>query len=554
MRNVFLLLAAFFLSLRCAAAPAIGERGMVATVDEIASRAGVEAMKRGGNAVDAAVAAGLTLGVVNNYNAGIGGGCFILIRRANGEFLAIDGRETAPAAAREDMFIRNGRAETHLSQTGPLASAIPGALAAYDKALKLAGKLPLRVHLIAAAKIAEQGFPVSRLYASSIRNSAEDLAKFEGSREVFFKTNGDPYHEGEILRQPDLAKTYRAVAEHGLEWFYGGPFAKTVAKWMRDNGGILTDEDFAKYQAVLREPISTTYRGYTVVSFPPPSGGVEVLQILNILETRKIAEMERPVADHFIAEAMKLAFADRAQWLGDPGFTGVPRGLIDKDYARSLASRISLDAATPVAEHGTPANASEDIFKKHTTHFSAADAEGNWVACTATVNTTFGSKVIVPGTGVVLNNEMDDFSIEAGVPNYFGLVGAKANAVGPGKRPLSSMSPTIVLKDARPILSIGAAGGPTIISQTVLNIVNILDFGMDLQSAINAPRFHQQWRPDELRVERELSGAITNSLAGRGHKLRVVGAMGVSQGVFRDASGKFIGAADPRAGGQAEGW
>jgi gamma-glutamyltranspeptidase/glutathione hydrolase len=540
----------------CRAGPAVGHRGIVATVDDIASRAGVEAMKKGGNAVDAAVAAALTLGVVNNYNAGIGGGCFILIRRANGEFVTIDGRETAPAAATRDMYIRNGHAETKLSQTGALASGTPGALAAYEEAIKLCGKLAFKEHLLAAAEIAQNGFPVSRRYAAALKETAADLARFEGSRAVFFKADGQVYSEGDTLKQPDLATTYRAIAEQGTGWFYGGPFAQGTAKWMRENHGIMTAADFTNYRAVLRKPISTTYRGYKVVSFPPPSsGGVHVLEILNILETRDLKALDPVEAVHFIAEAMKLAFADRAYWLGDPDFANVPRGLISKDYAYKLADGIRLDHATPVAGHGTPADAQADVFKKHTTHFSTADADGNWVACTATINTTFGSKVVIPGTGVVMNNEMDDFSIEPGVPNYFGLIGAGANAVAPGKRPLSSMSPAIILKDDKPVMSVGAAGGPTIISQTVLNIVNVLDFQMDIQSAIDKPRFHQQWQPDELRVERPMPPDILAGLEKRGHKLRVVGATGISQAIVRSPDGKgFIGAADPRGGGQAEGW
>jgi gamma-glutamyltranspeptidase / glutathione hydrolase len=557
MRKILRFIAAILLLAQvCRAGAAVSRRGMVATVDEIASQTGVEAMKKGGNAVDAAVAAALTLGVVNGYNAGIGGGCFILIRRSNGQFVAIDGRETAPAAATRDMYILNGHADTKLSQTGALASGTPGALAAYEEALKLCGKLTLKDHLLAAAEIAQNGFPISRRYATALKETAADLASFEGSRAAFFKVDAEVYREGEILKQPDLAKTYRAIAEYGTGWFHGGPFAQATAKWMRENQGIMTAADLSNYRAVLREPVSTSYRGYEVVSFPPPSsGGVHVLEILNILETRDLKALDPVQAVHFIAEAMKLAFADRAYWLGDPDFASVPRGLIGKDYASKLAGGIRMDQVTPVAAHGTPADAQTDVFKKHTTHFSTADAEGNWVACTATINTTFGSKVVIPGTGVVMNNQMDDFSIEPGVPNFFGLIGAEANAVAPGKRPLSSMSPTIVLKDGEPVMSVGAAGGPTIISQTVLNIINVLDFGMDIQSAIDKPRFHQQWRPDELRVEEAMPPDILAGLIKRGHKLRTVDGLGVSQAIVRSPDGKgFIGAADPRGGGQAEGW
>jgi gamma-glutamyltranspeptidase/glutathione hydrolase len=534
------------------------KHGMVATVDELATKAGVNAMKQGGNAVDAAVAAGLTLGVVDGYNSGIGGGCFLLVRKTNGAFLAIDGREMAPAASRRDMFIRNGKADTQLSQLGALASGVPGALAAYDLALRKCGKLTLKTHLLNAAKIAEEGFRVDKGYAAMLRNNCDELSKFEGTRAALLKPDGKPYFEGDILKQPDLARTYRAIATNGPGWFYGGPFAAATADWMKKNGGIMTAKDFQSYQAIFREPIFTYYRGYTVACFPPPSsGGVHVIEILNMLETRDLKSLGSNSVDkiHFIAEAMKLAFADRAFWLGDPDFVKVPKGLITKKYARTLASQIKMDQVTKVAAHGTPEGAGEDVFKKHTTHFSAADAEGTWVACTATVNTSFGSKVVIPGTGVVMNNEMDDFSIEPGVANFFGLVGAEANAVAPGKRPLSSMSPTIVIKQGEPIMSLGAAGGPTIISQTLLNIVNFLDFGIDINTVIAMPRFHQQWSPDELRVEQSMDPALMAALEKRGHKLKKLDSMGVSQAVVKSPDGKsFIGAADPRAVGKAEGW
>lgn len=535
-----------------------GTNGIVASVNDIATRAGIDAMKRGGNAVDAAVATALTLGVVDGFNSGIGGGCFILIRRSNGKMLAIDGREMAPSAATRDMFIRNGKGDTDLSQTGPLASGVPGALAAYDLALRKAGKFHLRDHLLYAAQIAEDGIRLDRGFANTLQHTTNELIKFDGSRAVYFKPDGSAYAKGDLFRQPDLANTYRQVAKHGLKWFYGGPFAAATEAWMKRNGGIMTAHDLANYKAVLRDPISTTYRGYEVVSFPPPSsGGVHLLEMLNILETRDVKALEPETVDslHLIAESMKLAFADRAYWLGDPDFAKVPQGLIAKSYAHKLAAKIDMQHAMTVAGHGTPDDANENVFRKHTTHFSTADREGNWVACTATVNTSFGSKVVIPGTGVVLNDEMDDFSVQPGVANFFGLVGNEANAVAPGKRPLSSMTPTIVLKNGQPIMSVGAAGGPTIISQTLLNIVNVLDFGMPLDKALAAPRIHDQWSPDELRVEKTLSTIALDGLEERGHKVKLVSGLGVSQAVMRASDGKtFVGAADPRAGGTARGW
>jgi gamma-glutamyltranspeptidase / glutathione hydrolase len=560
MRKLSVLLAVLLVlhSTSALAQSAIGRHGAVATVDRIASQAGIDAMKKGGNAVDAAVAAALTLGVVNTFNSGLGGGCFILIRSAKGELVCIDGRETAPAAATPDMYIRNGVVAPGLSETGALASGTPGELAACALALKTYGKLSLKEHLLAAAHIAEQGFRLNARYAASLRQQASELASFPASRAVFLKPDGAPREEGEILRQPDLARTYRDIAENGPGWFYGGPFAHAAEQWMKENHGLLTAADFASYHAVLREPISTTYRGFTVVSFPPPSsGGVHLLEILNMLETRDFADPHVTETDrvHFIAEAMKLAFADRAYWLGDPDFAKVPRGLIRKDYARALAAKIDLTRTSVVAGAGEPPDAPGDVFPKHTTHLSTADNEGNWVAMTATINTTFGSKVVIPGTGVLMNNQMDDFSAQPGLANHFGLVGAQANAIAPGKRPLSSMSPAIVLKDNRPILAIGAAGGPTIISQTLLNIVGVVDFGMDAQKAIAQPKFHHQWKPDELKIEKGMDPALVAALIRRGHSVHEVKSLGAAQAVGLAPDGQgFLGAADPRVQGEALAW
>jgi gamma-glutamyltranspeptidase / glutathione hydrolase len=539
-------------------AAATAEHGMAATVHPLATHAAVNAMKRGGNAIDAAVAAALTLGVVDGHNSGLGGGCFLLIRRANGEFVALDGRETAPAAARRDMFVRNGRGDTRFSQTGALASGVPGALAAYQCALTNFGKLTLADLLRPAADLAEHGFVIDAGYAARLKGTAKTLAQFPPSKAIFLKADGQPYRRGETLKQSDLARSYRAIAHEGPGWFYRGPFAQETERWMKVNGGLLTAADFQNYQVRRREPILSTYRGYRLVGFPPPSsGGVHVAEILNILETRPVSSFGRGSADliHFVTEAMKLAFADRAQWLGDPDFAKVPRGLVSKEYAASLAARISLAHTTKVAGHGTPDKASDDVFGQHTTHFSAADAEGNWVACTATINTTFGSKVVIPGTGIVLNNQMDDFAIQPGLTNAFQLVGGEANAVAPGKRPLSSMSPTLVLKGDQPILSLGAAGGPTIITQTVLALVNLLDFGLDLPAALRAPRWHHQWTPDELKIEKAAGGAVLRDLAKRGHQLAPSDSFGACNAVGRAPDGNgFVGANDPRVPGAAMGF
>jgi gamma-glutamyltranspeptidase/glutathione hydrolase len=533
------------------------ERGIVATVHPLATDAAIGAFRNGGNAIDASVAAALTLGIVDGHNSGIGGGCFLLIRLADGQFAAIDGRETAPGGATRDMFVRDGKAEPELSLAGPLAAGVPGALAAYDYALRRYGRISLKELLLAAAKIAERGFPISRHYAERLAASANELNKFEPSRAAFLP-DGATKRAGAVLRLPDLGNTYRAIAEHGPGWFYGGPFAATAADWMKSHGGLLTVADFRGYHAKMREPVFATYRGFQLVGFPPPSsGGIHVAQILNVLEHFDLESMGPGSADliHVVTEAMKLAFADRSYWLGDPDFTKVPRGLVAKDYAARLAKQIRMDRTAVVPQHGTPESATEDVFQKHTTHFSTADAEGNWVACTATINTSFGCKVVVPGTGVVLNNQMDDFSAQPGATNYFGLIGAEANAIAPGKRPLSSMSPTIVLKDGKPILAVGAAGGPTIISQTVLAIINTIDFHMDPATALAQPRFHHQWKPDELIVEKGIGENTLTQLEQRGHKLKRTGSFGAAQAVGVNAAGRgFLGAHDPRVEGKAAGW
>ncbi|HEV2293309.1 MAG TPA: gamma-glutamyltransferase [Tepidisphaeraceae bacterium] len=536
-----------------------GAKGMVVTGHPMATDAAARVLAEGGNAIDAAVAAALMLGVVDGHNSGIGGGCFMLIRTADGQTVALDGREMAPAAATRDMFIRDGKADTRLAQTGALASGVPGSLLVYQHALEKYGKKQLADLLEPAAKVAEEGFFINRSYARKLRDGATEIAQFPASRAILLRPDGSPWAEGNVLRQPDLAKSYRAIAQQGTSWFYEGDFARAVGQWMQANGGILTADDFARYEMKQREPLVTKYRRFTVIGFPPPSsGGVHVAQILGMLERFDLAAMEKksPAARlHVMAEAMKLAFADRAHWLGDPDHAAVPRGLIDPEYVKQLAAKIDPQRVIAAKSHGQPPRAAEDLFgQKHTTHIAAADAQGNWVALTATVNTGFGSKVIVPGTGIILNNQMDDFAIQPGVPNHFKLIGAEANAVAPGKRPLSSMSPTIVLKDGRPVMTLGAAGGPTIITQVVLAISNHLDLGDDLAAALKRPRIHHQWRPDKLRVEKSVSDAVIGGLEEMGHPVEPVAPFGATNATAQpEANGALLGASDPRGEGKAAG-
>ena len=536
---------------------AVAPHAMVASVHPLATRAGVDALNAGGNAIDAAVAVAFTLGVVDGHNSGVGGGCFMLIRTADGTLIALDGRETAPAAATRDMFLgSDGHADPARSQTGALSVGVPGSVAAYAYALEHFGKRSLADAIAPAADLAARGFALDLPYAKKLAANAKALAAFDESRRVLLKPDGSPYGEGETLKLPDLATTYRGIAKGGSAYFYKGPFAHAAGEWMTTHGGVVTADDFAHYEMKVREPIVTHYRGRTIVGFPPPSsGGVHVAEILNELESFDLKAMPDPTRVHVVAEAMRRAFADRAYWLGDPDFVRVPRGLIDESYATSLARSIDVAHATSTIEHGTPPRAGDDVFgAKHTTHVAVADDQGNWVALTTTLNTSFGSKVMVPGTGVLLNDQMDDFSTEPGAPNFFGLVGAEANAVAPGKRPLSSMSPTIVLDaSGTPLMTLGAAGGPKIISQVALVLSNVVDLGDDLPAAMARPRYHEQWSPEPIWIERTFDAKTLEALRAMGHALDVVDPAGATQAIVRQPDGTFVGVSEPRLPGLAAG-
>jgi gamma-glutamyltranspeptidase/glutathione hydrolase len=556
--SLFLLLALILAPAFVDAEVATAPHGMVASVHPLATDAGVNALKSGGNAIDAAIATALTLGVVDGHNSGIGGGCFMLIRTADGKNYCLDGREMAPAAATADMFVRNGKGDTTLSQNGALASGVPGSLAVYAYAAEHFGKKKLADLITPAAQIADAGFPIDDKYAGKLKSTAKLIAKFPDTAAILLKPDGSPYQAGEILKQTDLAKTYRAIAEQGTDYYYHGPFAQAVEKWMKANGGILTAADYANYQMKLRDPLVTSYRGYTIIGFPPPSsGGLHVAQILSMLERFDLGAMEKSNPAQRVsvmADAMDLAFADRAYFLGDPDFVHVPTGLLDPGYLASRSKLIDPNHALPQIDHGNPPAFDTEYFGKHTTHISTADDQGNWVALTTTVNTAFGSKVIIPGTGVIMNDQMDDFSIQPGVANAFKLVGSDANAVAAGKRPCSCMSPTIVLKDGKPIMTVGAAGGPKIITQVVLLISNVIDLHDDLGTAIARPRFHDQWSPAELWIENNYPADILAALEKMGHKLDRAKPTGATQAIEREPDGTFIGASEPRVPGKAAGY
>ncbi len=524
-------------------------KAAVASVHPLATQAGIKAIEEGGNAVDAALAVAYTLGVVDTHNSGIGGGCFILIRWADGTVQAIDGREMAPAKAHKDMFLVNGEVDKAASKTGALSIGIPGSVAALSYIQEKGGKLSLAQVVNPAAEIAEAGFEVNEYFAMRQNRAAEYLRKFPASAEIFLKKNGEQLQAGDKLIQKDLAKTYRGIAKKGPSYFYKGEVAKATDAWMKKNGGLVRYEDFANYEIKLRQPVVSKFHGYTLYGFPPPSsGGVHVAQILNILDNFDLTTLSESGRYHLLAEAMKPAFADRAYWLGDPDYVKVPKGLISKEYAKTLAKKIQKENASPVIEHGIPPDSEKDFFEqlnKHTTHIATADVEGNWVAITSTINTSYGSKVVIPGTGVVMNNQMDDFSAKEGVPNAFNLVGAFANSVQPNKRPLSSMSPTLVVKDNKPVMTLGAAGGPTIINQVVQTIVNYLVLDMPLENAVAQYRIHHQWTPDRIIAEGAMPTEVKKALEEKGHNVQTWDQFGSTQAIaYRD--GKFISVSEPR--------
>jgi gamma-glutamyltranspeptidase/glutathione hydrolase len=530
------------------------QKGAIATVNPLATQAAVDAFNLGGNAIDAALAAAFTLGVVDSHNSGIGGGCLILARLASGRIVAIDGREMAPARATRDMYLRdNGSGQavpTDNSKTGGLAAGIPGSVQALFELQQMGGKLSFAEVITPAAQLAERGFPIDNTLASRLASRAQQLAEFPASAAIFLKADGQPLEAGEILVQKDLAASYRHLAKEGPAWFYHGDFAVQTSQWMSRHGGIIDRQDFANYRTVLREPIHSQFREFDIYGFgPPSSGGVHVAQVLNILADDELSSLTNVERFQLTAEALKLAFADRAQWLGDADYVPVPKGLITADYGRHLRTLINLGEASAKGTHHLPPDANKDFFnqqlEKHTTHLTTADAQGNWVAITTTLNTSFGSKVVVPNTGVLLNNQMDDFATAAGMPNAFGLVGAKANSIAPGKRPLSSMSPTLVLRDGQPILTLGAAGGPTIISQVVQVLINYLALNQTLEKAVAAPRIHHQWQPELLFTELPLDGDIAQALRARGYQLRASGDFGGTQAIaFKD--GQFSAVTEPR--------
>jgi gamma-glutamyltranspeptidase/glutathione hydrolase len=515
--------------------PVHAQHAMVVTVHQLASQVGVEIMHAGGNAVDAAVATGFALAVVHPAAGNIGGGGFMLIRMADGKTHFLDYREKAPAAARADMYLDDhGNVIEGASEIGYKAIGVPGSVAGMVYAAQKYGKLPLNQVLEPAIKLARDGYPLTWGEAQDLHDRF--LARFPESHRVF-QRNGAYYKPGEIFRQPDLARTLERIAARSDD-FYHGDLARELAAAMQKGGGLITAADLAAYEVKEREPVRGSYRGYEVISAPPPSsGGTVLLESLNILEGYDLGKMENrsSASIHFTVEAFRRAFFDRAEFMGDPDFSKIPIAqLVDKRYAAAWRDTVDPAHATPSKELKRP-----EIFSQleqyaalhppaaaphegnHTTHYSVVDADGNAVAVTTTINSWFGSRVTADGLGFLLNDEMDDFSSKPGVPNSDGLIQGPANAIGPGKRPLSSMTPTIVVHNGKAVMVLGSPGSSKIITTVANVLMGVVDYGMNIQEAVNAPRFHNQWLPDVVNVEKWFSPDTLNALRKMGYKVQI---------------------------------
>ena len=528
------------------------EHGMVVAQEKLAARIGADILRQGGNAVDAAVATGFALAVTYPRAGNIGGGGFMVIHLAErNEDITIDYRETAPAATKSDIFLgSDGKPDIAKSRDSALAIGVPGTVAGLAIALDKygSGKFSLADVVKPGLALAANGIEISDDIADTLPFFRKRIERWSSSTKVFSRPDGTPLREGDVLIQRDLAATLTAIVEQGPRGFYEGPVAEKLVKAIADAGGIMTTDDLKSYQPVIRAPVRGNYRGYDIVSMPlPSSGGTVLLETLNILEGFPMADMKQGSAAslHLIIEAMKRAYADRARYLGDPAFVNAPMAaLIAKDYAARQRAGIDLDRATPAdALAARPPREGSN-----TTHYSVVDSSGNAVSNTYTLNFPYGVGLVADGTGVLLNNELDDFTAAPGASNAFGLVGFEANLPGPGKRPLSSMSPTIVLKDGKPVLVTGTPGGSRIISAVVQIVVNVLDYRMDVAAAVAAPRVHHQWMPDEVRVERGFPEETLAALKAKGHA--VIEPLGqTSANSIAITPNGLLGAPDPRTRG-----
>lgn len=530
------------------------EHGMVVAQEKISAQVGAEILRRGGNAVDAAVATGFAMAVTYPRAGNIGGGGFMVIHSAErNEDITIDYRETAPAATTPQIFLgADGKPDPAKSRDSALGVGVPGTVAGLSLALEKhgSGKFTLAQLIEPAIALARDGFIVSDDMADTLPGWHRRLARWPSSARILSRPDGTPLDEGDRLVQSDLAETLSAIATQGPRGFYEGPVAEKLAKAISDAGGIMTPADLKSYQAVIRAPVRGSYRGYDIVSMPlPSSGGVVLVETLNILEGFPLADLKQgsPASLHLLIEAMKRAYADRARYLGDPAFVNAPiETLTAKDYATKLRSNISTNRATPSKELASAPPAPRE--GTNTTHYSVVDSHGNAVSNTYTLNFSYGVGLIAEGTGVLLNNELDDFTAAVGASNAYGLVGFEANLPGPGKRPLSSMSPTIVLKDGKPVLVTGSPGGSRIISTVLQIIVNVVDYKMDVAAAVAAPRLHHQWLPDEVRVENGFPADVLSELKAMDHLIVEPMGQTSANSILVSPNGP-LGAPDPRTRG-----
>ncbi len=537
---------------------ASGRNGMVVSASDIATKVGLKILKKGGNSIDAAVAVGFALAVTYPYAGNIGGGGFMVIHLSNGENTTIDYREKAPIKATRNMFLdKHGKFDPALSQEGATSSGVPGSVAGLIYALQKYGTMKLSEVIQPAIDLAKNGYKLDYNTAESFKDNLPEFKKYPSSFKIF-SDGGLPHKDGDIFKQEDLARTLELIKKEGKEGFYKGETAQLIVKQIQSLGGIISLEDLDKYQPVERQPVYGTYRGYKIVSMPPSSsGGIALVEMLNILENFKfkIDEWGSSNYIHDLAETMKFAFADRTKYLGDSDFYPVPeKGLLSKQYAKTIFNKIVSKAlSAKEVKAGNPLKYNESL---ETTHYDVFDKMGNAVSVTTTLNSAYGSKIVVDGAGFLLNNEMDDFSSKPGSPNQFGLLGSEANSIQPQKRMLSSMTPTIVLKDDKPFLIIGSPGGSTIITVVLQVILNSIDFKMGIQKAIESPRIHDQWLPDLLYSEPfGISADTKKNLKKMGYKFGSDRTLGLAEGIMIDQkSGVIFGASDPRGSGLAKGY
>lgn len=535
-----------------------GSKNMVVSASDLASKVGIEILRKGGNAVDAAVATGFALAVTYPLAGNIGGGGFMTIHLANGKNLTIDYREKAPLKAHRDMYLdENGEFISELSTRGETASGVPGSVAGLIYALENYGTMKLSQVIQPAINLANDGFPLPKNLAESLNRNRNTFKKFPSTYKVFGNNDVD-WKEGDILKQKDLANTLLIIKEKGKDGFYKGEVADLIVAQMKKGNGYISHEDLIQYYAIERIPVVGSYKEFKIVSMgPPSSGGIALIQILQILENIEFDKEDWASSKyyHYLIEAFKLVYADRSEWLGDEDFFDVPKKeMISKAYAKKLFNKIK-NTATPSIEI-QPDNPRDYDESTETTHYSVYDSYGNAVSTTTTINSLYGSKVVVDGAGFFLNNEMDDFSAKPGVPNQFGLLGNIANEIEPGKRMLSAMTPTIVLKNEKPFLILGSPGGSTIITVVACVILNSLEFGMNLQQAVSAPRVHHQWFPDEIQFENfAFTKDVKKNLESLGHKFGRKRIMGRVEAIMIDPeTGKVTGITDPRGDGRLEGF